>query len=130
MFIVAAEREFFWPVEFTQVAEDGAKARKPVKCRFRQIRNSAFAKLQRDLAEIGRTAESDEAALEAAADAYLRILVGWDSATISTADKAPLEFSREALIELLDMPHAGSTILNAYAEAIAPAGREERRRGN
>ncbi|WP_395672107.1 phage tail assembly chaperone [Inquilinus sp.] len=130
MFIVAAEREFFWPVDFWQVGQDGQKVKSTVKFRFRQIRQSAFAKLQRDLAEIGRTAESEQAALEAAADAYARIVAGWDSSTIASADQVPLEFSRQALTDLLDIPHAGAGILVAYGEAIAPGGREERRRGN
>jgi hypothetical protein len=130
MFIVAAEREFTWPVDFWQVAEDGQKAKQTVKFRFRQIRHSAFVKLQRDLVEIGRTAESDQAALEAAAEAYGRIVVGWDSAAIVAADGAPLEFSRQALVQLLDVPHAGAAIVAAYDDATAPAGREERRRGN
>jgi len=130
MFIVAAEREFTWPVEFHQVGEDGQRTVKSVPFRFRQIRNSAFVKLQRDLREIGAAAQTDEEALAAAADAYQRIVGGWDSSKIAGEDGAPLEFSREALMLLLDMPHAGLAILAAYAEATSPAGREERRRGN
>jgi hypothetical protein len=129
-YVVAPEREFGWTVVFYQPNDDGQRVAKPVKFRFRQLRNSAFTQLQRELREIGKTAETEEAALAAAAEGYERIVLGWDSAAMAGPDKTPVEYSRDALIKVLDQPHAGTAIMDAYNEAISPPGREERRRGN
>lgn len=130
MFIVADEVEFTWPVTFRQPVSGGTWSEVQVEFRFRQIRNSAFGALQRELQQISASAPTEEEALDRAATAYERIVRDWTGDSIGDPDGTPLPYSKAALIALLDMPGAGRAIIEAYAAAITGTGREERRRGN
>ena len=102
-----AAKTFSWPVDIQVPLKDGKFKKKSFVAEFEILSSEEM------------DAESETDGTNQADVVFCKkIVVGWDSKTISDEDGAPLEFSDDALNSLLQIPYVRVGVGRAYFSAM------------
>lgn len=105
-FVFKKGHSYFWPVTIETPLDGGKHKKETIDLKFQQKKQSEIEAL---LKAEGAT---DKAFCEA-------VVVGWKD--VKGEDQEPIEFSPEALKEILEVPQLAKTIVMAYLESVAGA---------